>query len=335
MRKNQFLSTILILILLLVCKNSFSAASARYTAKAIIRVLPYADRDPLLLETPKIDKDLQDRFRNSLVKLIQHQRSLMNLLNREKIRETLWFLSFNEDTATASLQAAAQDLEKNLKAFAEPNSDFIVISMTSGNKKDAAAIANEMAKAFFQQQAVEQEGEIRKRLTAFDEQKTSVQQELTVITKGLNNICLTSGFTDLEENNIPHPTRVRLDRLQAEVDNCTLEIKQIQTEIGILEKEWMRSVTAAQDVNNANNRLRIMQSRLEQLEKMHKEAKEQKKQFDLASSQYKELIIKKMEAFKRYSEINMAIEKLNIMLKDPSTPKIQIAAEATEMIKPD
>ena len=370
----------------------------KYTAMTFIEVLAAAERDPTKIGVyPGSSIEIQYVYRRSLASLLLQQGTFMQLLNRDRIRQTDWFKSLGGGESTGvSIERGLRDLQKHLQASADRDSDFIRISMTAGDKREAALIVNEMVDVFLRMRVVEEEGDIRQRLTALDEQKTTVQQELTTIQQGLNNIRNTSGFTDLEQHYYLTAVEQRLNDLTLADNDLTLEmantmavirvlerqatgpiaeqisrmvdsdsimttllqqrialetvlagemakygenhreVKQIQEQINeIVEKRKARNSEISElirmsNLRNGEDSLTMLQSRLAELQAQKRDAEEKKRLLDLARSQYNDYIIKRDETQKRLEEINISIEKYNIMLRDPETPKVKRLGDAPE-----
>ena len=105
-------------------RGVLGASDSEYTAQALIRVLPYADKDPMNIGTPPVDKDIQYGFRLSMVTLIRRQSTLQELIDRDKVRQTQWFRRFAKFDRQGTIinvshciLKAYQDLKKNWMYF--------------------------------------------------------------------------------------------------------------------------------------------------------------------------------------------------------------------------
>ena len=63
------------------------------------------------------------------------------------IKETEWFMHFDE-IEDKRITKAIKDLKKHLGISAQRDGEFVVISMTCGDKKESALIVNEMINLF-------------------------------------------------------------------------------------------------------------------------------------------------------------------------------------------
>jgi len=340
--KIHYLFFFAVLVTITAANHPTFSMGAQYTAKATIRVLPYADKDPLKVETPPINAEVQKRFQKMMAKLITQQSTLRELLMRDRIRETEWFRNFGrtgsvlpeEIDIEKGIQSSLRDLNQNLKATVETDSDLIIISMTGSSKEEAALIANEAADLFVRKRGEQEAGIIRDKIKVIRESKMSLQNELTNIQNNLDNLRVKSGFTDLSEENFPHPARVRLNRLQRTYDDCILEIEQLKAEVQILKKET-RKDSDTKELHNAQRKLEIQQNRLEQLHRMLDEAETVKKQFDLAKIHYENLITQLKEKEQLLQKVDLQIQRLTLMINDPTTAKVQIVEQASIPLEAD
>lgn len=320
--------------------SGFSRISApKYRAQTLIRVLPYAEKDPMTFATPAIDKDIQYGFRVSMATLIKRQALLQNLLMKDKVQSTSWFRNFGESN-DVRLVPALKDLKRNFEARAQKTGNFIEVSMVCDDRVEAALILNEMVDLFIVSQTIAKRRQIDAKLANLSETHLRIQRELRLAEQGLADIRMKSGFTDMETPAYLHPVTVRLNRLQLEKDNLVLQISQTQTTIEILEKQaGLAASEKGKDQPQANlkstrNDLIVLQSKLEELEKMLTEAVDRKKGLDIARIKYKRGTSMRDERRQRVNEIMALVEKLNIMHNDPETPKVQFVERAPEPLEP-
>jgi hypothetical protein len=123
-----------VLCVIAVVGSATKAAAPTYTAKTLIRVLPYAEKDPMVIEAPAVDAGLQKRFRRSIAALIKQQDMLWRLIDRREVQETKWFRGFGStsDDKHHFVRKALKDLEHNLRVAAQQDTDFIKISIAGG-----------------------------------------------------------------------------------------------------------------------------------------------------------------------------------------------------------
>jgi uncharacterized protein involved in exopolysaccharide biosynthesis len=293
-----------------------SQYAPKYTAETLIKVLPYAEKDPMTIGTPQIDKDVQYGFRVSMATLIKQQSTLERLIDRDKIQETQWFKRFGDVKAISNVKAV-KDLEKNFGAYAQKDGEFVMVSMTCGDKEEAAAIVDEMVDLFLALQGTTKRAEVAERLVKLTARQNSLQRDLDSAERALQDVRTASGLADLKEHSYPHPITVRLNRLELERDNCHLEIAQLRANIKNLEKHG-----ATEELKNANDNLAVLESKLEGLNKMVEEAAARKRDFDLARIQYQRRVAIRDERKQRLDSVKEQIEKWRIIHEDPETPKV-------------
>lgn len=350
MSRKQIICLWAVLGLLAICekRSVLGASASEYTAQALIKVLPYADKDPMRIETPTIDKDIQYSFRRSMAALVRQQSTLLELIDRDKVRQTKWFRSFakfdkqgriiNRDHC---ILKAYQDLRKHFSVEVRKDSEFVALSIICSDAQEAADIVNEMATLFVASQADQKKAEIAAKLTNLEKRRSFVQRELDSIEKALADVRTRFGFTDLEEHTYPHPITARLMRLEHERDNYVLETKAVEAHISNLKKKQEGEADGQvkqelqEEIHNVRDKLVVLQSKLVELEKMRREAALQKKDLDMARIQYRQRVVIRDERLKTLNEVKWLIEKLRIMYDDPEVSKVQLVGLAPIPLEAD
>ncbi len=350
MSRKQIICLCAVLGLLASCEERgvLGASASEYTAKALIRVLPYADKDPMRIETPAIDKDIQYGFRQSIATLVKRQSTLLELIDRDKVQQSRWFRSFakfdkqgriiNRDHC---ILKAYQDLREHFSAVADKDSEFVVLSMTCSDASEATVIVNEMATLFITSYGSTKKKEIADKLKNLEKRRMGIQNELSAAEMALAEVRTKFGFTDLEEHSYPHPITARLMRLQHERDNYVLETKAVEAHISNLKKrqegesDGQVKQELQAEINNVQNELVVLQRKVMELEKMREEAAARKKDLDLARIQYRQRAVVIDERIKTLNEVQWLIEKFKIMANDPETPKVQMVGLAQMPLEPD
>ena len=350
MSRKQIICLWAVLGMLAICekRDVLGASASEYTAQALIKVLPYADKDPMRIETPTIDKDIQYTFRRSIAALVKRQSTLLELIDRDKVRQTKWFRHFAKFNGQGKIinldQCIIQtfkDLRKHFSVEVRKDSEFVALSMTCGDAQEAAEIVNEMATLFVASYGSTKKAEIAAKLTNLSKQQNFVERELSMAEKALADVRTRFGITDLEEHSYPHPITARLMRLEHERDNYALETKAVEAHIENLKKKLEGEANGQvkqelqAELNNVRDNLVVLQSKLSELEKMRKEAALRKKDFDLARVQYRQRAVIRDEREKRFNELKQLIEKLKIMYDDPETAKVQRVGFALPPLEPD
>lgn len=106
----------------------------------------------------------------------------------------------------------------------------------------------------------------------------------------------------------------------------------------IREKRRLRRAEIAEQtrqasLENARDRLVVLQQRLVELQKLREEAAAQKRDLDLARVQYEQRMKIRDERVAMLDSLKEQIEKLKIMHDDPETPKVQFVGYAPEPLE--
>ena len=208
----------------------------KYTAQTYIRVLPPIEKDPMTIVGGQVGRDIQYGYRVSMAALMKQQSTLLDLLKRDKVQETNWFKSFGKIRAVR-IEKAFKNLKKRFNVIAQRDGEFAVVSMTSGNGKEAALIVNEMVDLFVASQGGSKKAEIAARLAKLESQRLSVQRDLDLAERGLDEVRSRWGFTDLEERNFQHTVTMKLNDLEFQQSEQTLNITQFQAQIANLDRQ--------------------------------------------------------------------------------------------------
>ena len=218
----------------------------KYTAQTYIRVLTPVEKDPMTIGTTRIAKDLEYGHRVSIANLIKQQSTLQELINRNQVRETQWFrrfARFDENGKITNVDRcilkAFKDLKKRFSAYPHRDAEFIVLSMTCRESEEAADIVNEMVKLFLASYGSAKQAEVTAKMTELEKRKDSVQRELALAEKAMNEVRTDSKITDLERpygRGYQHIITLRLNQLELEQNNLILLIKQVEADIENLKR---------------------------------------------------------------------------------------------------
>lgn len=210
----------------------------QYTARTFIRVLPPVEKDPMTIPAAQVAKDIQYGYRVSMANLMMQQSTLQRLIDRDRIQQTNWFKRFGK-IKDKSITKAFRKLKKKFRANAQRDGEFIVVSMTCGDKIEAALIVNEMVDLFLLSQGSAKREEITAKLTRLVERQDQVEKDLRLAEGALAIVRETWDLTDLEDRQgrgYRHTITLRLDDLELEQNQLVLDIRQVQADIGNLEE---------------------------------------------------------------------------------------------------
>jgi len=218
-----------------------SKYAPKYTATALIEVLPQIERDPMTIGGGTVTKEVQYGFRSSIAALIKQQSSLQGLIARDKIQETKWFKSFGR-IKEKSIAKAVKELKDHFGVSALRDGDFVVLSMTCGDKLEAALIVNEMVDLFLASQGGSKKEEIARKLTGLEDQRVRVQRDLDAAERAIDDVRRRWGFADLGEHDFQDTITIKLNDLEKEQSELNLEIVQLQSIIETLRKQALGPV---------------------------------------------------------------------------------------------
>lgn len=197
----------------------------RYTARTFIRVLPPVEKDPTLIQSTVVAKEIQYGYRLSLSMQLKSQSILQQLVDRDKIQRTKWFQGFG-DIRDVRIRKAVKDLNKHLGASPQRDGDSIVVSMTCGDKEESALIVNEMVALFVSGQGSAKKKEVADKLSQLQIRQLSVQRELESAEQEMDNVRRRYGFADLEEHAFQPILDSKLANLESEQTKLMMDISQ-------------------------------------------------------------------------------------------------------------
>jgi capsular exopolysaccharide synthesis family protein len=201
----------------------------RYTATTYIKVLPPVEKDPMDIVAPQTQKDIIYGFRQSIANLIKQQSSLQRLIQSDEVKNTQWFKQMGEDT-----RKAVKYLDRHFRAYAHRDAEFVEVSMTCRDAKEAADIVNEMVRLFIAKQKSVEQGKVSEELVKIEERKTRVKAELDAAENGLKDVRDRWKITDLAMpagRNFQHTITLKLNDLELEKNRLELGIRQLSANI--------------------------------------------------------------------------------------------------------
>jgi len=181
----------------------------KYTARTAIKVLPPVEKDPMMITSPQVNKDIQFGHRLSIAGRIKQQSSLIELIQREAVQRTAWFEQFG-GTKTKRLRKAFKNLKKHFGAHAVRDVDSVILTMTCAKAEESAKIVNEMVRLFLATQTDTTQKEVAERLAQLREQKANVESELRLAEGSMDQIRDQYNIYDLDERNFEHVITKRL-----------------------------------------------------------------------------------------------------------------------------
>ncbi len=208
----------------------------KYTARTFIKVLPPIEKNPMAIGGAQVAKDITYGYRLSMVSLMTQQSSLRTLIDRDKIQETEWFKHFG-DIKSESIIKAFKNLKRYFGAHAQRDGDYIVVSMTCGNRTEAALIVNEMVELFLQSQGSAKREDVADKLARLEDQRLRVQRDLNAAEDALDEVRRRWGFAGLEQQIFRPTITEKLRVLELGQDELVMQIKDVQTSIETLRRQ--------------------------------------------------------------------------------------------------
>ena len=208
----------------------------KYTATALIRVLSPVDKDPKVIGSIQVAKDIQYGYRVSMASLITQQSTLQGLLDRDNIKKTKWFQQFGQSQAER-IEEAFKELKKKLGALPSRDAEFIFLSMTCGDKKESAIIVNEMMDYFLSLQGSAKRDAVSSKLTGLNAQMVNLIRDLRSAEDSLDDIRKTYKINDLAIHQYQDTITTRLNSLEIEQDKLSQDIEQARRVMENLEQQ--------------------------------------------------------------------------------------------------
>jgi len=205
----------------------------RYTARTYIQVLSPVETDPMTIGAVQVQKDILYGYRLSIANLIKQQRTLQDLLARDKVKQTDWYMR-KENT-----RKRVKYLDRYFRAYAHRDSEFVEISMTCRGDRESALIVNEMLDLFLVTQGATERREVTNRLTMLEGRRSQVERELRQAEASLNDVRKTWDITDLDISGgryFQHTITLRLNSLELQKNELDLAMRQLAANIRNLEE---------------------------------------------------------------------------------------------------
>ncbi len=222
----------------------------RFTARTFLRVLSPVTQDPFEIGHAMQAKDIQYGYRASIASLITTQGSLQKLIDRKKIQEMVWFKRFGdvEGEREKSMRKAYKDLKKRFSAYPERDREFVSISMTCGDPKEAAGIVNEMVNLFMKERSDREKSGIKDKLGVLNGQREALILALRTAEESLQDVqerFNIPGLVDPRRQRYEHTITLKLTALELQQDEMILQAGAIQAAIAEY-KKWVQGPVPVQ-----------------------------------------------------------------------------------------
>jgi capsular exopolysaccharide synthesis family protein len=202
----------------------------KYSTTAFINILPDQEKDPMTMGTSSPNKDMYYAFRNTLASTIKQQGMLEELLRKDKIRETKWFRQFSNKKN--SVLEAVEDLEDNLGAGANRDTNSLKISMKCGDAKESAVIVDEMVRLFISKRQIMATSDIKAQLGKYNIQLRNLEKAVETAEQSMEGIRLGSQFSNLSSKTYFRSyIEEKVSSLEKSYSQLDTQVKQFQTQI--------------------------------------------------------------------------------------------------------
>jgi succinoglycan biosynthesis transport protein ExoP len=215
----------------------------KYTAITGITVLPPGTDPPRGFNAGQPQKDLYYQFRFTKASLMKQQDMMQMLIAQDTIRETTWFGRFQKRNAAGeviktNIPKAIDDLDKKLGASAPRDQDFIRVSMTCGDPKEAARIVNEMVRLFMNDQREKARSGIAEQMTSEERLRQDLRTTLKSIQDRLDGLRTGSEFgrLNIEGANFRDYMDQKLGTLYDEYSRLEAERNRLQVILATVER---------------------------------------------------------------------------------------------------
>lgn len=215
----------------------------RYTALAGIHVLPPITSDPREFSTTQPQKDLYYQFRFTKATLMKQQNMLQTLIKQDSIRATKWFEQFVKRDADGQISdidvaRAIKKLDEKLSVTAPRDQDFIRVSMSWADPKEAALIVNEMIRLFLSDQREKARAGISEQMAAEEKNRQELRDSLRAIQTQLDNLRAGSDFARLNPSTATYRDYMdqKLASLYEEFSRLDAERQRLQVLLEIAER---------------------------------------------------------------------------------------------------
>ncbi|HOQ04039.1 MAG TPA: Wzz/FepE/Etk N-terminal domain-containing protein, partial [Anaerohalosphaeraceae bacterium] len=215
----------------------------RYTASTGINVLPPVTSDPREFTSIQPQKDLYYQFRATKAALMKQQDMLQNLIKQDSIRATKWFEQFVKRDASGEIVSidvakAIRKLDKKLAVNASRDQDFIRVSMTWADPKEAALIVNEMVRLFLSDQREKARAEISEKMASEEKARQDLRDSLRAIQTQMDNLRAGSEFAKLDTKTMSYRDYMdeKLASLYNEFSRLDAERERLRVLLAIAER---------------------------------------------------------------------------------------------------
>ncbi|MCH7652624.1 MAG: hypothetical protein IIB14_02990, partial [Chloroflexi bacterium] len=180
-----------------------------------------------------LNKDIYDQFRNSKILRMKSLGTLLDLLRKDKIRNTKWFKRFIKGNKT-NIPRAVKNLQRHLGARAPRDDVHLVVSMTCGSPAESKLIVNQMLDLFLAQQRDEATVDLRNQLSKRRDQEGKLKRDLDVSNDEMGRMREGTPFGNLGESSFRDYLSETLGDQQTDLGDLENDISRLNSTVEIL-----------------------------------------------------------------------------------------------------
>ncbi len=316
------------------CWFYHNAMNPKYTAEAVIKILPYALKDPMSFTRPDVDKDMYYQFRVGKAGFMRQQSLLQQLLKRDKVRQTEWYKRFDHDVADA-----VSDLTANLSVEIKRDSNLMTVSMACDSAKDSAIIVNELVDLFIKSHHDMATSGIRAQLAERTKQKHLIRAQMLQTEDSLDTIRKGTSFV-IEDAQYSHLLAATLIEIETEYGKLERKLSLLEAKLVLLKSTPAGSADGAEQKHSANvketeDHLTAITKQLETVQRQRIQARGEYKELDNLRASYEKIKVIRDEKRSLLKDITVNIERLNMLFNDPEVSKVKRLGRTSEPLEAD
>lgn len=324
-----------------------------FRASALLEVESPLRSDPLQIAQPLAQVEIMERFVADKVALLQQDSLLKEVLMKEAITETDWYKSEGKKLTSAQLKLANRDnvdavvlfdrLKSSLSVGNLPNTNLVVVSVSTPYQDESAIIANTLVEVFLSKQKSENLDTYDTELDRTEKQKELLDDQINA-NKDARQLFLESKFVSpgaATGVNVPgetwralanEVTRLQAEKLQykAQYDNL-IAVESDQLSISPNQELLIQqdpTVVALQ-----NQKLTLEQTLMETLLRVgenHRSVQELRSSLEVVDTQLDRVLEDQRQKIREYQRDNARTLMLNATQAELQLREQMVEAEARQ-----
>ena len=320
----------------------------KYTSTVIFECAP-AQSDISKINVEQIDEDEMARFMGSEVERIRGENVRNAVLSDPRLAAEApgWYKKY-EVNGRFDIVDAYEDIEKVIRASAIPNTYFIQLSVSVGDKEDAAGLASIVKRNYLRLLRSERGSGITDRKQQVQDAIKGAEEKIRTLTERKNRILREQGLNNIDANDSAEAEMLNL--VNAQIINLQQQIEAFQVILENDEAQLQKDTPIAYDstlreeveqfpqILTLKQRIIDIQSNLSSLEQAgigreHRSYKLAVQTLDATKRQLEstreELLLERFES--RIGRTRMALSQLRAQIADLSSEKETLSARLNEL----